>query len=136
MANVIFKHGTRAQYDALATKDASTLYWLTDTRELFKGELLYAKGTEATSLASGLMSAADKAKLDALSAGGSIGLRAVDTSVVLDTGEDGATTVGVQISTADGNAIELKEDGLFVPSPASSGMAGIEWGDLGGEESA
>ena len=78
MANVIFKQGTRAQYDAIAVKDASTLYWLTDTRELFKGEILYAKGTEATTLASGLMSAADKAKLDNLAAGGAIGLTAVE----------------------------------------------------------
>lgn len=33
MANVIFKQGTRAQYDAIATKDVNTLYWLTDTQE-------------------------------------------------------------------------------------------------------
>ena len=91
MANVIFKQGTRAQYDAIATKDASTLYWLTDTQELFKGEVLYGKGAEATALASGLMSAADKAKLDALSAGGAAGLSAVDSSVVLASGENGTT---------------------------------------------
>lgn len=67
MANVIFKQGTRAQYNAISVKDANTLYWLTDTLELFKGEVLYGKGAEATALASGLMSAADKAKLDAKS---------------------------------------------------------------------
>ena len=58
MANVIFKQGTRAQYDAIATKDSNTLYWLSDTQELFKGDVLYGKGAEATALASGLMSAA------------------------------------------------------------------------------
>lgn len=121
MANVIFKQGTRAQYDALVTKDASTLYWLPDTQELFKGETLYGKGAEATNLASGLMSAADKAKLDALSAGGAAGLSAVDASVVLGTGEDGITTVGVQLSKQTGNALELKEDGLFVSPAAASG---------------
>lgn len=114
MANVIFKQGTRSQYDAIAVKDASTLYWLTDTQELFKGEVLYAKGTEATALASGLMSAADKAKLDALSAGGIAGLTAVDASVILATDESG-TTIGVQISEEAGNALELKTDGLFAP---------------------
>ena len=46
MANVIFKQGTRAQYDAIATKDVNTLYWLTDTQELFKGEVLYGKATK------------------------------------------------------------------------------------------
>lgn len=119
MANVIFKQGTRAQYDALTTKDVSTLYWLTDTQELYKGTVLYGKGAEATSLASGLMSAADKAKLDALSAGGAAGLTAVDASVILASGE-GGTTIGVQISEAEGNALELKSDGLFV-APAASG---------------
>lgn len=118
MANVIFKQGTRAQYDAISVKDSNTLYWLSDTQELFKGEVLYGKGAEATALASGLMSAADKAKLDALSAGGAAGLTAVDASVVLASDENG-TTIGVQVSKETGNALELKEDGLFV-SPATA----------------
>lgn len=120
MANVIFKQGTRAQYNAIAVKDANTLYWLTDAQELFKGDVLYGKGAEATALASGLMSAADKAKLDALSAGGAAGLTAVDASVILASGENG-TTIGVQVSKEDGNALSLKADGLFVPSAAASG---------------
>lgn len=120
MANVIFKQGTRAQYDAISVKDSNTLYWLSDTQELFKGEVLYGKGAEATALASGLMSAADKAKLDALSAGGAIGLSAVDASVILGSNEDG-TTIGVQLSKEEGNALELKEDGLFVSPAAASG---------------
>ena len=124
MANVIFKHGTRAQYDAIAVKDVNTLYWLTDTQELFKGEALYGKGAEATALASGLMSAADKAKLDNLAAGGAIGLTAVDASVILGSDENG-TTIGVQVSDDEGNALELKEDGLFVPAAAVSG--GVEF---------
>lgn len=65
--NVIFKIGTKAQYDALAVKDQNTLYWLTDVLELRKGEILYGTGALATNLASGLMAAADKAKLDKLS---------------------------------------------------------------------
>ena len=120
MANVIFKQGTRAQYDAIATKDVNTLYWLTDTQELFKGEVLYGKGTEATALASGLMSAADKAKLDSLASGGAIGLTAVDASVILGS-DDNGTTIGVQVSKSEGNALELKEDGLFVSPTAASG---------------
>ena len=120
MANVIFKKGTRAQYNAISVKDTNTLYWLTDSQELFKGDVLYGKGTEATTLASGLMSAADKAKLDALSAGGATGLTAVDASVILASGENGKT-IGVQVSKEDGNALSLKADGLFVPSSAASG---------------
>ena len=120
MANVIFKQGTRAQYDAIAAKDVNTLYWLTDTQELFKGEVLYGKGAEATALASGLMSAADKAKLDSLASGGAIGLTAVDASVILGS-DDNGTTIGVQVSKSEGNALELKEDGLFVSPAAASG---------------
>ena len=120
MANVIFKQGTRAQYNAISVKDANTLYWLTDTQELFKGEVLYGKGAEATTLASGLMSAADKQKLDSLAAGGAAGLTAVDASVILASGE-GGTTIGVQLSKEEGNALELKADGLFVSPAAASG---------------
>lgn len=124
MANVIFKQGTRAQYDAIAVKDVNTLYWLTDTLELYKCEKLYGKGAEATALASGLMSAADKAKLDNLASGGAVGLTAVDTSVILGSDENG-TTIGVRVSDADGNALELKDDGLFVP--ASAGSSTVEF---------
>ena len=44
MANVIFKTGTRAQYDALPVKYDNTLYWLNDTQELYKGTLLFGCG--------------------------------------------------------------------------------------------
>lgn len=121
MANVIFKVGTKAQYDALATKDVNTLYWLYDVLELRKGEALYGTGAMATNLASGLMSAADKAKLDALSAGGAAGLTAVDASVILTTDESG-TTIGVQISKETGNTLELKDDGLFAPATAADAV--------------
>lgn len=113
MANVLFKRGTLAQYQALAVKDGHTLYWLTDVQELWKGDVCYGKGTAATGMASGLMSAEDKAKLDSLSEGGASGLTAVDASVVLTPGEDGAS-IGVRLSGTEGNALELKEDGLYV----------------------
>lgn len=120
MSNVIFKQGTRAQYDAAAAKDSNTLYWLSDTQELFKGDVLYGKGAEATAMASGLMSAADKTKLDALSSGGAIGLTAVDASVVLGIGGN-STTIGVQVSKEDGNALKINSDGLFVSVKDASG---------------
>lgn len=114
MANVIFKVGTSAQYLALATKDANTLYWLTDTQELYKGDVLYGVGHEATATSAGLLSAVDKAKLDAMTGGAAFNLTPVDASVVV---ADGATgkTVGVQISQDSNNALELKGDGLYVP---------------------
>lgn len=113
MANVIFKQGTSLQFQQLSAKDSNTLYWLTDTQELYKGDVLYAKGTEATSIASGLMSAADKAKLDKLSEGAVAGLTAVDGTIVVNDGVDGKE-LKVGVSAEQDNAIEVKEDGLFV----------------------
>lgn len=120
MANVIFKQGTLAQYNALANKNANTLYWLHDVRQLYKGEVLYAVGAEATSLASGLMSAADKAKLDALGEGGVLALTPVDSTIVIADG-DGGKTIGVRVSAGEGNVLAVRDDGLFVPAVAISG---------------
>jgi hypothetical protein len=119
MANVSFRTGTRAQYDKLNTKDPNTLYWLTDTQELLKGELLYGKGSEATALAAGLLSADDKRKLDELSAGSANDLVPVDATIILSDSESGEKQIGVRISAQDGNAISALDDGLFVPVPAA-----------------
>ena len=63
---VLFKFGTQAQYDALSPKEEAALYWTLDTQRLYKGELLFAVGADASDVAAGLMSAEDKALLDAL----------------------------------------------------------------------
>lgn len=112
MANVLFKFGTKAQYDALATKDAATLYWLTDVQELRKGEFLYGKGIAATAAADGLLSKEDKALLDQL-----VGIHAVDNAVVVSSDANGKT-IGLAISADANNVLEIKNDGLFVPTPA------------------
>ena len=113
--NVIFKVGTKAVYDALQQKDANTLYWLTDVKEIRKGEELYAVGREATVTAAGLMSAADKAKLDGISgSGASAGLTPVDATIILGDGEDGFKTIQVGVSQDEGNLLEVRGDGLFV----------------------
>ena len=115
--NVIFKKGTSEQFQVIEQKDVSTLYWLEDTQELYNGDKLYGTGKEATAQKAGLMSAADKAKLDSMTGeGGIANLAPVDASVVIAAGED-TTTIGVQLSEEEGNAIELKTDGLFVGTP-------------------
>ena len=43
MAQVLFKFGTQQQYQALETKQSNALYFLTDTGELFRGELPIAR---------------------------------------------------------------------------------------------
>ena len=113
--NVIFKVGTKEAFQAVEQKNVSTLYWLTDTQELYKGDLLFGTGKEATQTSAGLMSAADKAKLDGMSGGGTIsGLTPVDASVIIADGEGGGKTIGVQLSKEPDNQIVLKGDGLFV----------------------
>lgn len=109
-----------AKYTALETKDPYALYFVeTDDgyRALYKGENLIAKGNEATATVSGLMSAADKAKLDALVESGAAGYVAADGSIVI---ED--NSIKVAISAEAGNALSLKSDGLFVGATASASV--------------
>ena len=55
----LFEVGTKAQFNALKTKDENIIYWITDTQELYRGNTLYAVGREATETTAGLMSAED-----------------------------------------------------------------------------
>lgn len=56
----------QATFDALATKDALTLYWIDETQRLYKGDKLYGVGHEATIELAGLMSIEDKKTLNAI----------------------------------------------------------------------
>ena len=116
MANVLFKIGTRAQFDAIITKSETTLYWLSDTQELYKGDVLFGTGALATQSAAGLLSPEDKKKLDELVSGGVSGLSPVDGTIVLTDDENGGKKIGVAISTDIGNALVAVEGGLFVPT--------------------
>ena len=49
MAQVKFAYGTKARYDALAPKDMDTLYFTTDTLQMFKGTTEYTKSTKMVS---------------------------------------------------------------------------------------
>ena len=123
MANVIFKQGLESQFTAVEQKDVNTLYWLTDTQEVYKGDIRFASGRVATENNDGLMSAEDKAKLDDLAAGTVAGLTPVDATIVIADGESGEKTIGVQVSAEPGNALEVKTDGLYVGSTDSADYA-------------
>lgn len=60
----------KSKYDALTQKDSLALYFIEDAetgyKALYKGANLIAVGSDATSAVSGLMSANDKKKLDAI----------------------------------------------------------------------
>lgn len=110
MANVLFKIGTRAQFDAIVTKSETTLYWLNDTQELYKGDVLFGKGALASETAAGLLSAEDYKKLKELIAtGGAVELAPVDGSIVIEDKK-----IGVGLSAVEGNMLSIKDDGLFV----------------------
>ena len=120
MANVLFKIGTRAQFDAIVTKSETTLYWLSDTQELYKGDVLFGVGALATQSAAGLLSAEDKAKLDALVAGSGLSnLVSVDNTIVIADVEGGGKSIGVAISAEAGNVLTKKDDGLYVDASGS-----------------
>ena len=57
---VTFKKGTSEEYNALSAKDENTIYWLTDTQEVYIGDHKYGSGLAATASLSGLMSPQDK----------------------------------------------------------------------------
>lgn len=116
MANVKFYFGIQEKYDALAQKDSLALYFITDTQRLYKGDILMATGADATSMASGLMSAEDKIKLDSLSAGTAMNLSPVDSTILVSDAEDGGKLIGVAIAPVAGNALVAVEGGLFVPA--------------------
>lgn len=117
MANVKFYFGTQAKYDALVEKNSLALYFIEDTQRLYKGSVLIATGANATSMASGLMSAEDKIKLDGLVSGGGLSnLTPVDGTIVVSDTADGGKSIGVAISSKDGNALVAVTDGLFVPA--------------------
>lgn len=104
------------KYKNLETKDSMALYFVEDKSigycALYKGENLIAIGSDATSMASGLMSKEDKIALDALIASqGSSNLTPVDGTITI-----ADSKIGVSISAQEGNALQKVTDGLFVPS--------------------
>lgn len=113
MAKVLFKFGTQAQYDALLEKDSSTLYWIGDTQRLYKGDVIFAVGKDATIASSGLLSANDKAKLDALAVGSITNIEALDNSIIVET-ESSSRKLKVNVSLSEENLIKVEEDGVKV----------------------
>lgn len=105
----------KSTFDALEKKDNLALYWIAETSELYKGDQLFGVGALATKAAAGLLSAEDKDKLDKLVAGSWIeNLVAVDGTIKINDIANGKS-LGVAVSSKDGNALVAVEDGLFVP---------------------
>lgn len=119
--NVRFLIATQAKYDQLVKKNEYALYFCVDTGNFYKGNTLFGTGAEATTSVAGLLSAADKAKLDALVAGSTVGLFPVDSSIVITDETDGTKKIAVGISQKEGNLITVESDGLYAvaqPTPS------------------
>ena len=111
----------KRKYDALIQKNPLALYFIEDAetgyRALYKGDNLIAVGSNASSMAAGLMSSADKQALDKLVANpGGVEFTPVDGTITIADGEDGKKNIAVAISTKDGNTLTKVDGGLFVPS--------------------
>lgn len=111
----------KRKYDALIRKDPLALYFIEDAetgyRALYKGDNLIAVGSNASSMAAGLMSSADKQALDKLVANpGGVEFTPVDGTITIADGEDGKKNIAVAISTKEGNTLTKVDGGLFVPS--------------------
>ena len=116
MANVKFVSvRLRETFDALAVKESTTLYWIEETQELYKGDTLFGTGALATEQVAGLLSPEDYASLKALIASGAgiNNLKPVDGSIVI-TKDGNGVSVGVGLSSVEGNALSVKDDGLYV----------------------
>lgn len=111
----------KRKYDALIQKNPLALYFIEDAetgyRALYKGDNLIAVGSNASSMAAGLMSSADKQALDKLVANpGGVEFTPVDGTITIADGEDGKKNIAVAISTKEGNTLTKVDGGLFVPS--------------------
>lgn len=106
--------GLKSTFLALENKDSSTLYWIAETSELFKGDQLFGTGAFATEKAAGLLSAEDYAKLRAIA--GLDKLIAVDGTIKLTDTADGGKSIGVVVAPTADNALRSVDGGLFVPT--------------------
>ena len=131
MAKVkFFAVDLKSTFEALATKDEFALYWIMETQELYKGNVLFGVGAEATANMAGLMSAEDKKKLDTLTSidGGVhfLGVSSTDPrdGVITIDGEVVSPVAGdiviyetkEYICNKNGEFVEFGDEGLYLTS--------------------
>lgn len=114
MANVVFKRGTQALYDALIVKDENTLYWLSDTKRLYKGNTLYGVGATVNEAAAGLLSAEDYAAFKQLV--GDLNLQSAVVGNIPTMGADGKLTWGNVALRRDNDYNYKKTENTFIPA--------------------
>lgn len=115
---VRFVRLTQQEYAAIATKDADTLYFITDSTEhpIYRGSERLSTYGVATQSAAGLLSAADKTKLDGLNKGVANGVAAL--------GADGKVPSGQLPSYVD-DVLEFATKSAF-PATGESGKIYVD----------
>jgi hypothetical protein len=121
----------KSTYLALETKDSSALYWIAETSELYKGDQLFGTGALATKQAAGLLSSEDYSKLQELiTAGPAVILTPANAAISITDDK-----IGVKVSQATNNLVEVKDDGLFVAvdlEPLTTRLQAVENTIVGG----
>lgn len=129
MAKVkFFAVDLKSTYNALTIKDEFALYWIMETQELYKGDVLFGVGAEATANMAGLMSAEDKQKLDTLagitgamhflgvsSTNPADGVVTIDGEVVIPKAGDIVIYESKEfICDKNGNLVELGDESIYL----------------------
>ena len=110
---VKFQQCLKEEYDALTERDNRTLYFLSDTKEIYLGENLFASGRSATEDNDGLMTKEAMDLLQSISTEELL-LRAKNNSIIL-TDYNGEKYIEVGLSDDNLNILSIDDSGLFAP---------------------
>ena len=104
----------KSKYNALAAKDPLALYWIDETKELFKGNVLYGTGATASAAAAGLLSAEDYAEFKKLV--GDLNMQNAVAGQIPTMGSDGKLVWGSVALRRDNDYNYKKTENTFVPA--------------------
>lgn len=127
-SKISFKHGTAAGYAAITTKDANTIYFCTDTKQIYVGSEEYTKSVGKLDASPAASTVGDHGKLYYYN--GSLYLCEVDGSTynwtqVANVNTKNGTVTGITIKAGDGIAVDSSS------AITSSGSRTISHGETG-----
>lgn len=130
MAKVLFSYGVKANYLALSAKDENTLYFITDSQEIFKGNQLVADKTKLNvSFLDAIPTVETSAPnvLYVATVGGKTTMWIKDGDSIVQTGGGEATEISDGVITiskfADGTVAKTLDDASDTTIPTSKAVA-------------
>ena len=121
-----YQVSTKAKFDALLVKDSLALYWIEETKELYKGSVLFGTGSEASEKAAGLLSAADYIELKKLIASGQNLIPVATTEIA------GKVKASEEIAVAEDGTMSLVAVPLTKVTGLETRLEAIEQAAVGG----